>query len=118
MTVGKGSRAKANKAADTGEAASNSEAAAINSGVAKMGTAIENPSIGKKTTARKRTSKKAAVIASVQQETMTETATVITNIQQETLEKIMVQQDVQIPDRVAEEKENIQIGEAMPIYYY
>lgn len=97
MAVGKGSMARASKAAT------------------KTTTAKETV---KKTTAPKKTASKAAAKTSAKVNSGVASSAVIAGTSEEVLKTIVYQQSAQVLDREPEMNEIFGVGEAMPIYFF
>ena len=97
MAVGKGSMARASKAAT------------------KTTTAKETV---KKTTAPKKTASKAAAKTSAKVNSGVASSAVIAGTSEEVLKTIGYQQSAQVVDREPEMNEIFGVGEAMPIYFF
>lgn len=100
MAVGKGSMARASKAAT------------------KTTVAKETKATVKNTTAPKKTANKAAVKASTKANSGVASSAVISGTSEEVLKTIVYQQSAQVLDREPEMNEIFGVGEAMPIYFF
>lgn len=122
MAVGKGSMARASKAADHTSTSKETkvaeevktEAAVVAEPVKKTAatkttTAKTTASKAKKTTTRKTTAKKA---------TTKVTSSVVAGTSEQVMQAIEYQKSSQVLDREPEMNETFGVGESMPIYFY
>lgn len=110
MAVGKGSMARASKAADQTSAPKVTQAAepVKADNVVSKDTAKKATAGTKRTTTRKTTAKAKMVTAS----------TVVSGTSKEVMHMIEYQKSSQVLDREPEANETFGVGEAMPIYFF
>ena len=122
MAVGKGSMARASKAADHTSAPKETKVAEeVKVEVAAVETEKKAPTakttIAKKTTASK--TKKTTTRKTTAKKTTTKvTSAVVTGTSEQVMQAIEYQKSSQVLDREPEMNETFGVGESMPIYFY
>lgn len=115
MAVGKGSMARASKAATNTSAPKDTKATET----VKVEKAVAGETTKKTTTAKvKKTTTKKAVDKAMTKETSVTASAVITGTSKEVLKAIEYQKSSQVLDREPEMNESFGVGEAMPIYFF
>ena len=110
MAVGKGSMARASKAADHTSAPKETKVAEeVKVEEAAVEAEKKAPTKTKKTTTRKTTAKKT---------TTKVTSAVVTGTSEQVMQAIEYQKSSQVLDREPEMNETFGVGESMPIYFY
>lgn len=115
MAVGKGSMARASKAATNTAAPKDTKAA----DTVKVEKAVSGETAKKTTAAKvKKTTTKKAVDKAMAKETSVAASAVIGGTSKEVLKAIEYQKSSQVLDREPEKNETFGVGEAMPIYFF
>lgn len=125
MAVGKGSMARASKAAgkksDTKAVViANVEEKVVEAVVTENATeekAVEEKTVEKKTAPKKTTAKKTTKKATLKEEPVASSAVVAATSEQ-VMKQIVYQKSAQVLDREPEVNETFGVGEAMPIYFF
>ena len=124
MAVGKGSMARASKAA-AAKSNERKEDTVLNVEAQKAGINEKNgqdegtqkPVLAAKAS-KKATKKSTVKKAEMMEETKVTTGSVIEATSEQVLKQIVYQKSSQVLDREAEKNETFGVGEAMPIYFY
>lgn len=115
MAVGKGSMARASKAAGKKTDSKAAVVANVDEAVAEAVAADTKKAAPKKATGKKAATKKAE---ETQEEVVVSASAVVAAASEQVMKQIVYQKSAQVLDREPEVNETFGIGEAMPIYLF
>lgn len=123
MAVGKGSMARASKAADHTSASKETKVAEeVKTEAAVVAEPVKKAAAAKTTTAKKTTAsktKKTTTRKTTAKKTTTKvTSAVVAGTSEQVMQAIEYQKSSQVLDREPEMNETFGVGESMPIYFY